>query len=137
LKWVSNQLKSMKKNGFSLGEKHIWKKTSLYLILKCHSSSWFTQRIDLFFPNQLQVQILNETNPSKVSGYSSPELIYQAGSDLITLMAIMLKPRIVSIFGSGGYTKFNSFRSGCHTKYNWIEINLVRLIFYLIQPWKS
>jgi hypothetical protein len=129
--------KVWKKNGFSLGEKHIWKKTSLYLILKCHSSSWLTRWIDLFFPNQLQVHILNETDPSKVLGYSSPELTYQAGSDLITLIAIMLKPKIVSILGSGGYTRFNSFRSGGHTKYNWIEINLMRLIFYLIQPWKS
>lgn len=62
------------------------KKLGLYRVLPGHPSFELTQRVEQFFPGQLQAQGLNETDFAKVPGHSGPELTCRAGPGLITMV---------------------------------------------------
>jgi len=57
------------------------KKTGFYRILHDHSGSRLTRWVEWFFPSQLQVRVLNETDPAKAPGHPGPGLTPQTESD--------------------------------------------------------
>jgi hypothetical protein len=79
-------MKKMKKEGPRGENTFEKKKLGLYRVLSGHPSFELTQRVEQFFPGQLQAHVLNETDSVKAPVHSSPRLTCRVRSGLITMV---------------------------------------------------